>query len=141
MGMYTGLKLTAYLDLDKMSDNEYRALMFIMCGFSLKDITFDLPNHEFFREYKNRGIIRSDGGLADFQPRSYFRDDMLYLRFNCKNYDDAIENLLDWLSPFVIGFKGLMQYEEWHFPVKLIRDENGIITCDRSSIVDDYTNP
>lgn len=143
MGMYTGLEFKAKLNIEKLTMQELKHLVLMVCPFlDHHDIKFDLIHHPFFKTDRWGWMFQGGSSYLDdeFYPESYFclEKDELYARFNIKNYTGEIEKFLEWISPFVLEFNGKYKYEEMDNSIPLIHNDQGIIVPDYSKDLTNY---
>lgn len=127
MGMYT--ELVCAFELKNETPNEILEILKYMTeSFDSQDEIENLPNHKLFEDGSRwRFMLRSDSYYFDGTTNSFLKVDYLYpekpsyylnVRCNLKNYNDEIENFIDWLKPYInyAGnndyFIGYSRYEE-----------------------------
>ena len=121
MGMYTELNIAVRL---KLSDNALEILEFMTGQSDNED--FELPFHPLFMSGTDRWkyMLYCESAYFDHttcsslvNQKDFADEDMervLNVRCDLKNYNDEIENFLDWIYPYskTKGFIGYMRYEE-----------------------------
>lgn len=131
MGMYTEL----ILKCDLKDDIPEKSLRIIQNLFNPEGTCIDaeciedLPNHPFFKCTRWSHIGNSSSYYHHPKAFSHLEKGLgfyLFTRSDLKNYDNEIENFLDWISPFIresedkcVGWKW---YEEDDVPTLLIFD-------------------
>ena len=123
MGKYTELNIELAV---KVTDNVLHVLEF-MTGQS-EDKNFEIPTHPLFKsprwEYMLccESVYFSHTAHSSIDDPCFGEDDaddshknrVLNVRCDLKNYEDEIENFLDWIRHYTRtrGFIGYMRYEE-----------------------------
>lgn len=136
MGMYTELNIAVRL---KLSDNALKILEF-MAGQSENE-DFEKPDHPLFDSETARWkyMLCCDSAYFDHTASSSLVNDRYYaeedtlervlnVRCDLKNYNDEIENFLDWIYPYseTGGFIGYMRYEEDEDPTLIYFTNCGV---------------
>ena len=136
MGMYTELNIAVRL---KLSDNTLKILEF-MTGQSENE-DFEKPFHPLFNSGTNRWeyMLCCDSAYfphtacSSLENDRYYADEdtlerVLNVRCDLKNYNDEIENFLDWIYQYseTRGFIGYMRYEEDEDPTLIYFTDSGI---------------
>jgi len=135
MGMYTALSLG--VELRKDVPPQVIELLRYMVGDSKNPPWLSLVNHDaanerhpFFSCPRWGFMLRCDSYYFDWDTRFTLRHDAIANAYflsgvcNLENYDQEIENFLDWLNPFIAesvdGYIGWTMYEEVEFPTILM---------------------
>jgi hypothetical protein len=140
MGMYTDIQLTVLLSkstnkeiIDLIRSPLAHAGWDNWCGdeFSARE-SIRFPDHPLFK-YSRVLFLLGEGGADEFNNRaddpflSLTRGEgghwRLSLLNSIKNYNDEIELLLDWLTPYVCsesGKVGEKRYEEFNTPTDIL---------------------
>ena len=136
MGMYTELNIAVRL---KLSDNALKVLEF-MTGQSENE-DFEQPFHPLFYSGTDRWkyMLYCDSAYFPHTANSSLVADrygaeedtlerVLNVRCDLKNYNDEIENFLDWIYPYseTGGFIGYMRYEEDEDPTLIYFTNCGV---------------
>lgn len=90
---------------------------------NLKKFEFELPNHPFFKEgtrWHHLGWMSSyyhlPMSVAQLSSTVWENQYSVFMRCDLKNYENEIENFLDWIKPYMKKFRGWIWYEEWEEP-------------------------
>ena len=136
MGDYTELNIAVRL---KLPDNALKILEF-MTGQSENE-DFEKPFHPLFHSGTDRWKYMLCCESAYFphtaysslvNDRYYAEEDtlerVLNVRCDLKNYNDEIENFLDWIYQYskTRGFIGYMRYEEDEDPTLIYFNDSGV---------------
>ena len=136
MGMYTELNIAVRL---KLPDNALKILEFMTEQSENQD--FELPVHPLFDLETNRWEYMLCCDSASFphttysflENEKYFAEEdtsqcVLNVRCDLKNYNDEIENFLDWIYQYSMtkGFIGYMRYEEDEDPTLIYFTDRGV---------------
>ncbi len=129
MGMYTELNIAVEL----VNDSEVLDILKYMLTTS-EDATKPnhIPYHPLFNTARWRYMLQSDSfyfsGQASSQLFKHLDYYYLNVRCNLKNYEDEIEEFLNWLAPYIkdYGFIGYMRYEEDEYPTLIFCDNHRI---------------
>ncbi|ARC67896.1 hypothetical protein P5637_07065 [Bacillus paralicheniformis] len=125
MGMYTEL-VCAFELLEETPSHIIETLEF-MSG-QRDEQPDELPDHKLFSEGSRwKWMLQSDSYYFDGKTHSEIVNDTLVggcyvtIRCNLKNYDNEIENFIEWISPFIYKkdenyFIGYKRYEEDNEP-------------------------
>ncbi len=111
MGMYTELVIKCALKRS-LPDDANNVLKYLFGDADESPI--NLPEHNFFKRERWKAIGRSNSyyhipGCCNFYDGYY-----LFSRSDLKDYDQEIENFLDWIDPYITGKKGGFIGWEWH---------------------------
>ncbi|MGG3397624.1 hypothetical protein ABER78_12085 [Bacillus velezensis] len=121
MGMYT--ELVCAFELIKETPSCIVEILEFMTG-QRDEQPNELPEHKLFLEGNRwRFMLQSDSYYFDGKTHSEIVRDTLVdgyyatIRCNLKNYNNEIENFIDWISPFIYKtdenyFIGYKRYEE-----------------------------
>ncbi len=128
MGMYT--ELVCAFELTEETPRHIIETLEFMCG-QREDHPNELPDHKLFSEETRwKWMLQSDSCYFDGKTHSEIVNDTVIgvcyvtIRCNLKNYDDEIENFIDWVSPYIRKdydhyFIGYERYEENKKPTLL----------------------
>lgn len=121
MGMYTELILKCSVKKD--CPEQVKAILNSL--FNGVEYNKELPNHPFFLCSRWEYIGSSHSYYHVPWHDAKYQDNYIFSRCDLKNYEDEIENFLDWLSPYIdaqpgacIGWKW---YEEDETPTLLFK--------------------
>lgn len=140
MGMYTELVMACRLRKDTPED--VIKILKYMCrteDVELSDLKIP-TNHDLFTTERWNWMLVCDSFYFSGDSHTTFstyegisKDHFLTVRSNLKNYNNEIENFLDWLSPYMKdhGFLGYMRFEATDTPTLFYRKYNGEIVYDR----------
>lgn len=84
----------------------------------------DLPDHPFFVNRRWDLIGKCSSYYHIPTNLNYFKDGYLFSRSDLKNYDNTIEEFIDWISPYTTGIVGSVLgwiCIEQHNPVFIIK--------------------
>ena len=131
MGMYTELNLG--LALIKDVPDEIIDILRYMLNDQI-ELVMAPQNHPLFETCGWKYVLRCDSYSFDAHTDSSMTfDDIdkkqhLNGRSNLKNYDNEIEEFLNFLEPYIdtFGFIGYMRYEEDEDPTLIYHTEQGI---------------
>lgn len=138
MGMYTELNIGVNLRSDTPEN-----IIDILKHMLEDDEDVCTTDHPLFETERWRFMLRCDSYYFDgHTDSSMVKDNIsgeyeLNVRCNIKNYDDEIEQFLDFIQPYLEsdGFLGYKRYEEFDDPTLIYNDKygNGIkyrMVCD-----------
>jgi hypothetical protein len=122
MGMYTELVLKA--DVQQEPTKEVlNILNFLFNGQEL-DIEISLPKHKFFTLPRWKQLGRSNSYYHVPWANSKYEEDYIFSRSDLKDYDEEIDNFLDWVRPYLTSEEGKCigwkWYEEDNIPTLII---------------------
>lgn len=130
MGMYTELHFNS--ELKNNVPASVLNILSYMVGVH-EDEPDQLPNHKLFTDQRWRFMLQCDSYYFDADTISTLRyDDIgnswyLCIRTNLKNYDDEIEDFIDWIMPYLNKydgeFLGFYRYEEDEEPTLIYYKE------------------
>ena len=133
MGMYTELNLGLAL-IEDIPDEVVDVLRYMLNDQT--ELVTELPSHPLFEFETCRWsyMLQCDSYYFDARTdSSMVFDDIdkkyhLNVRSNLKNYDNEIEEFLNFLEPYIdtFGFIGYMRYEEDEDPTLIYHTEQGI---------------
>ena len=122
MGMYTEIHFNAELKQD-VPANVLHILRYMLGDVDVKP---RLPEHALFKTSRWNFMLCCDSYYFAADTHSTLRyDDIgksfyLCIRSNVKNYDNEIELFIDWIMPYITGYKGdflgFSRYEEFNEP-------------------------
>lgn len=128
MGMYTEL-ICAF---ELKNDTPKEVLDILMFMLDEKEDHPELPNHPLFEEGSRWGfMLVCDSYYFDGTTHSQLKVDYLHghdkpmyyltVRSNFKNYENEIDNFIDWLKPYIVKdkenmFIGYKRYETENEP-------------------------
>lgn len=119
MGMYTELVLKCQIKDEAPSQVKEVLKYLFKGGEELKT----LPDHKFFKCPRWNGIGQCSSfyhhpkALSDYWTGHGNNDDRggyLFSRSDLKNYDQEIENFLDWLMPYIDEYEGQCIGWQWY---------------------------
>ena len=122
MGMYTELNIGVNLRSDT-PENIVKILKYMLRDDDVdEDVT--TTDHPLFETVRWQRMLRCDSYYFDgHTDSSILRDEgsdeyELNVRCNLKNYDNEIQQFLDFIRPYLEteGFLGYYRYEEWEHP-------------------------
>ena len=125
MGMYTALHLG--VDLKSETPKEVLDILEYMCVDNEQLATMPrLPDHPLFQTERWNWMFHCDSYYFDYNTDCSFTHDHITNRHNLsvtcnlKNYDQEIQNFLNWVAPFVVDTydqcSGYFLYEEEPIP-------------------------
>jgi hypothetical protein len=131
MGMYTEFHFNAEIK-QGTPQNIINILEYLVGLSDLKPI--DLPEHNFFSCERWDRVANSDSFnfsakcssaliFEKIGPTTY-----LNIKSNLKNYDDEIQNFVDWIDPYVYEYEtflGFYRYEESEEPTLIYKNQGG----------------
>ena len=137
MGMYTEL----VLGVEVVPNTKVINILRYMLSSEIKSVCVDI-NHPLFSTPRWASMLLCDSYYFDGQTDSKLvcdeRSKSYYLNVRCnlKNYENEIEQFLDWLCPYIVtdGFLGYKRYEESYSPT-LIYKEGGLLNIEDGKIV------
>lgn len=126
MGMFTEFHYNVEL-IKNVPKNILDILHFMLDENRHKSIdTLMIPSHPLFNSERWKGMLLSDSFMFKADTHSTLRFDdiakvyFLCIRCNLKNYNNEIENFIDWIDPYVEAytddFLGFYRYEESEEP-------------------------
>lgn len=130
MGMYTELNIGVNLRSDTPKN-----IIDILNHMLLDDEEVYTTGHPLFKTERWRYMLRCDSYYFDGRTDSSMqRDDIaneyeLNVRCNLKNYDDEIDQFLDFIQPHLVtyGFLGYTRYEEYDDPTLIYNEQGKIV--------------
>lgn len=124
MGMYTEICYNACLKEDAPKE-----VIDTLNHLLNKEPIDKLPNHKFFSCTRWKTIGWGSSYYFEAQPHRLFEFDpirnccVVNLICNLKNYNNEIENFIDWLDPYIDGseghYLGYTRYEEDNDPTPI----------------------
>lgn len=132
MGMYTKLKVEIELDHSKKDFHKVVDVLCYMLYNTIKPESVNYFNHPLFETSRWDWMFRSSSFYFDEHEPSYLRNHTLHVDFDINNYDNEIQNFLDWIRPYSssVGDVGIYQYEEDEQETRVIFTENGKVRFD-----------
>lgn len=133
MGMYTELNLGVALRPDT-PDEILDLIHHMVCLYDECDPDIKIPDHPLFLSPRWRYMLHSDSYSFEFHAESSMKYDRirngytLNIRCSFKNYDNEIENFLDFIQPYLdeAGYMGYMRYEEYEDPTLIYNEYDHI---------------
>lgn len=123
MGQYTQLHFNC--KIKKLTLEELRLLRIMLEGEKDDEVdNIDLPDHPLFSTRRWHFMLRSDSDYFHEDSRRLIQeleDGNYYLSVlsNFKNYDDEINQFLDWIQPYIVEPPGSC--------LGFIEEESGIV--------------
>ena len=113
MGMYTELILKVEVE-KKLPQEIEEILLYLFEDGDLRDLPEKLPDHEFFR-CKNWEFIGKSASYYHV-PKVFrmYKSGYIFTRCDLKNYENEIEEFIDWIDPYITNNSGTVIGWTWY---------------------------